>query len=153
MTPLYIVQERENSSWRGLGAGVALGGVGVLLYFLIKGLGGSGGRGAGLALLMRPRDEKRLTFVMTQPTADDPSRPMSFRGSDAKMFSLDEMISRVKAGGRSDVTLKMAGNVRQGSAESALTLVKQAGIEVWKEAAPGGASVSGNDRGQYWSAS
>lgn len=151
---------QDGSSWRGLGTGVALGGVGVLLYLLIKNLGGQpgpAGRGTGPAstistpLPPRPKDEKRLTFAMTQPTSAEPTRPMSFRGPDARAASLEEMVARVKAGGRSDVTLKTAGDVRHGSAESALALIKQAGIEVWKEVSPGVEHVSGRARGSYWS--
>jgi hypothetical protein len=170
MTPVYLVEERVNdSSWRGVGTGVAVGAVGVLLYLLIRnlGLGGGGARGEGgrgesgrglgpevptvppmppmPPMPPLPKDEQRLLFVMTQPTADDPSRPMSFRGPGARAFALEEMIARVKAGGRSDVTLKTAGNVRQGSADSALSLVKQAGIKVWVS----GIGPAVNDRGQY----
>ena len=159
--PVYLVAadrpQRQNSLGRGLVTGSAVGAIGVLLYLLIKNLGfGPGERGAGepgrggsqgvpSSPLPLAKDTQRLSFVMTQPTADDPSRPMSFRGPDGKIYALEEMIARVKAGARSDVTLKTAGNVREGSAVVARAAIKQAGIEIWT----GGARVSGNARGQY----
>jgi len=162
--PDYVIVRERDSAWRGAATVGALGAAGVLLYFLVKNLG-LGGRGkddrSKLAspapgVLPPPGDARRLTFVMTQPTPAAPSLPMSFRGPDAKDYSLDEMIARVRAGGRSDVVLKISGNVRAGSAESAKDLVKKAGIEIWIE---GGTRVSGaaNGRGQYggsrWSCS
>lgn len=156
--PEYIVVREGSSPLRGVATVGALGAVGVLLYFLIKNLGLSGRSGGKVGdrgkllppapgVLPPPGDAQRLTFVMIQPTPDAPSLPMSFRGPDAKAYSLDEMIARVRAGGRSDVVLKISGNVRAGSAESAKELVKKAGIEIWIE---GGTRVSGaNSRGQY----
>jgi hypothetical protein len=146
---------QRSSSGRVVGTVAGVGAVGVLLYLLVKNLGlgtrgGQDGAGAAPPAPPRPRDEQRLLFVMTQPTADDPSVPMSFRSPvEGKTYALDEMIARIKDGGRSDVTLKIAGNVRAGSAESALSLVKQAGIEVWREVGSGVARVAGNARGQY----
>jgi hypothetical protein len=172
-----VTREHEDT-WHGVGTGLAVGGIGVLLYLLLKNLGGGGGGGGGggrgrgegraelpepaipppmmpppLPLPPRARDEKRLTFVMTQPTADDPSRPMSFRSRDegpgARTYALDELLARVRAGGRADVTLKITGDVRESSAQSAQDLIKRAGIVVWKEDALGAAHVSGNARGSY----
>lgn len=166
----------ENSISGDLGKGVVGAGIGFALYLFITGLelgwgGGGRGRGEGSGrgetkappasegsgrgptqplleplVPSRPKDASRLSFVMTHPTFDDPSLPMSFRGPDARAYSLDEMIARIKTGGRSDVVLKTAGNVREGSASSATARVKQAGIEVWKE---DGVRVSGNARGSY----
>lgn len=154
MTPEYvIVRERASgSAWRGVATAGALGAAGVLLYFLVKNLGLGGGkdnRGKPVpGVLPPPGDAQRLTFVMTLPTPDAPSLPMSFRGPDARAYSLDDLIARVRSGGRSDVVLKIAGTVRAGSAESAQALIKKAGIQIWTE---GNTRVSGavNGRGQY----
>jgi hypothetical protein len=152
---------------------VALGGaVGFALFFLAAGLG-LGGRGEGRGepkvpaelpsapppspLPSRTRDEKRLTFVMQEPEAV--GRPMAFRLRDddpsTKTYSLEETITRIKAGGRSDVSLRIRGSVIQGPADEALKLLKRAGIQVWKEEAPQVPStspaVSGNLRGHYGS--
>lgn len=150
-------------TWRGVGTGAAVGAVGVLLYLLIKNLGGPGERGRGgggkatvpsllqppAALpLPPPRDLKRLTFVMQQAS---PNEPAVFRARDeapgAKAYTLEEMISRIRAGGRADVTLKATGAVPHGAIEAAVGRLKQAGLEVWKEAASGIAQVSGHTRG------
>lgn len=119
--------------WGTLGVGVLAG----LAYFFLRGREGWGGRESGAGLGMPapsviPRDLTRLTFVMAGPTADDPSRPPSFHGPDGKMFSIDDMIMRIKAGGRSDVTFVAAGNVRQGSIDVARGRVKDAGIQIWE---------------------
>jgi hypothetical protein len=139
VTPQYIiVQERvkENSSWRGVATVGAVGAVGVLLYLLIKNVGfGSGKSGRGEPQM--PKDEQRLEFVMIHPTPDEhPRIPMGFRGPGAKIYSLEEMIARVKAGDRIDVTLKIMGDVRHGSVMEARTLIKQAGIEISTAGAP-----------------
>ena len=136
-----------------------LGGVvGFGLYYLVTGLGfgglGSGeGRGPGPGRgepstpePTLPKDEARLSFLMIQPTADDPTRPMSFRSADGTRYTIEEMLARVKAGGRYDVTLKIRGDVRAGAGEAAQILIKQAGIEIWKDTP----RVSGNNvRGEY----
>ena len=133
------------------------GAVGFALYFFVTGLG-LGGRGGGEGPaptptpVPQPRDDKRLTFVMIRPTSDDPSHPMQFRSrEDAKDYALAEMLSRVKAGGRTDLTLAVMGNVRQGSWEDAKKLVRQAGLDLWVEDTPGSSAthVSGNARGHY----
>lgn len=154
----------------GLGAGFAL-------YLLIRNVGFGGGDGEGRGegrgeghgegagvlpstsppsppspptVPSRPRDDQRLTFVMTQPLADEPYNLMTFLlRAEGKTYSLGGMIERVKAGGRSDVALKIRGDVRSGSGDEALTFLKNAGIDVWEESTPGTARVSGNDRGQY----
>jgi hypothetical protein len=152
MRPEYLVvvdddRGRVGASWRGVGTAAAAGAVAVFLYLLVRSLGE---RGRALLPPPRPKDEQRLTFVMTQPT--ESARPMSFRlldeGTDTRVYALEDLIARVKAGGRSDVTLKIAGNVIESSAQSALALIKQAGIEVWKDVTsiP---RVAGNNRGQY----
>ena len=152
---------------REIGLGASFGAVGVILYLLIKNLG-LGGHGSGreehggppaqvsppIKDAQRPtaqvsppiKDAQRLVFVMNHPTVADGSQTMSFRGSDAKLYALDELIARIRAGGRSDVTLKTAGNVREGAAAAARDQLRQAGIEIWTES---GARVSGNARGQY----
>lgn len=98
---------------------------------------------------LRPKDSTRLTFVMTQPLAGEPYNPMTFLlPADGKTYSLGGLITRVKAGGRSDVALKIRGDVRTGSADEALAFIKKAGLEVWEE----GVSlprVSGDARGHY----
>lgn len=133
--------------WGGVGVGVLAG----LAYFFLRGRAGWGGRDSGARTEMPapvaiPKDPTRLMFVMVSPTADDPSRPSSFRGADGKMFALDEMIARIKAGGRSDVTLKIRGDVREGSVDSARVRVKEAGIKIWDGSAAVGSSLN---RGCY----
>lgn len=96
----------------------------------------------------RPKDLERLTFVMTQPLAAEPFNPMSFLlRAENRTYSLGGMIARVKAGGRSDVALKIRGDTRTGSGDEALAFLKESGIEVWED--KGAARVSGNARGQY----
>jgi len=104
----------------------------------------------------RPRDQARLSFMMTGPTFKEVLRgpsPMRFRllgDSSARTYFLEEMIARIQAGGRSDVNLKIRGDVRQGSADDALRLLAQAGIKVWREEIrPRSPAVSGHARGQY----
>jgi len=130
---------------------VALGGVvGFGLYLLVTGLGFGGGGGGGGAV-SRPKDQRRLSFVMQGPSS--PGRPMIFRLRDddpsAKIYSLDEAIARVKAGGRADVNLWIRGDVIQGLADQAMDLFKRAGIEVWKDAAVSASRVAENVRGEY----
>jgi hypothetical protein len=86
---------------------------------------------------------------MIEPTQI--GRPMSFRlrGAAAKTnYALDELIDRVKAGGRSDVELRSAGDVIQGSWEAALDLIQHAGLSVWRDETSA-SRVSGNARGEY----
>ena len=93
------------------------------------------------------RDDARLTFVMIEPTnAQWPdAAAMSFRGPpDAKAYSLDEMIARIKSGGRSDVTLKASGAVVEAAWQSAKRLVAAAGIDVSDEV-----PIVGSSRGVY----
>jgi len=95
----------------------------------------------------RPKDKQRLSFLMTAPT--QPTLPASFslRGDPSRTYSLAQLIGRVKTGGRSDVELKIRGDVLQGAVVSARAAIKQAGLELWDEQS-GAARVSG-DRGQY----
>lgn len=144
---------RSHPFGRGVAAGGALGALGVIVYFLLKNLG-LGGHGSGRdeheggSLVVPPqiKDAQRLMFVMVHPTVDDASQTLGFRGGDAKIYTLEELLARVKAGGRSDVTLKTAGNVREGASAAARDQIRRSGIEIWME---GGARVSGNLRGQY----
>jgi hypothetical protein len=153
---IYVLSDRarrQDSLERELELTAAFGVVGVLLYVLIKNLGlgkhGSAREGPGqleLPAASPLKDAQRLVFVMTRPTVDDAHAVMGFRGSDAKTYALEELIARVRAGGRSDVTLRTAGNVREGAVAAARDQLRQAGIEIWSES---GARVSGNARGQY----
>ena len=152
----------------GLGLGVGFG-----LYLLISNLGlggglgfggerGDAGRGEATPPPPMPRDEQRLEFVMVAPTTLDNKTP-AFRGPGDKIYSLDEMIARIKAGGRTDVLLKVRGDVISGPADDAETQIKQAGIDLWKPAPPPlfpeqqptdvkpdpVKTVSGNARGEY----
>jgi len=160
---LVLIQEPSNPKshplvWLGIGTGIVVG----ALYFL-RGKPGWSGGDTGLLEKIRERiapspttpelppilhDDVRLTFVMTSPTADAPQQPMSFRGPDALAYSMDGVVGRVKAGGRSDVTLKAAGSVRQGSWLSAKASLKAAGIDVWDT--PGDSDkMVGSSRGIY----
>lgn len=153
----------------GLGLGVGFG-----LYLLISNLGLGGGLGFGgergdagrgeaapTPPPPMPRDEQRLEFVMVAPTTLDNKTP-AFRGPGDKIYSLDEMIARIKAGGRTDVLLKVRGDVISGPADDAEAQITQAGIDLWKPAPPPlfperqpadvnpePVKVSGNARGQY----
>ena len=101
-----------------------------------------------------PRDEQRLEFVMVRPTTLD-DKTLGFRGPGETIYSLDETIARIKAGGRSDMILKVRGDVITGPATVAEAQIKKAGIDIWKPAPPSlfpekqPAIVSGHARGQY----
>lgn len=126
----------------GVGLGVGFG-----LYFLIRnlfggGFGFGGGRGEARGdgtsdtpppLPSIPRDEQRLEFLMMGPTTLD-NKVATFRGPDGKIYLLEEMIARIKAGGRADVLLRVPGDVIGGPADDAKARIKQAGIILWKPA-------------------
>jgi hypothetical protein len=141
--------------------GVGLG-VGFALYYLIRNLGFGGrfgfGGGSGEARdevptlpapPPMPKDEQRLEFVMVGPTTLD-DKTLAFRGPGGKIYSLEEMIMRIKAGGRNDMTLKIRGDVISGPADVAEAQIKNAGIDIWQPAPPPAAvkAVSGNARGR-----
>ena len=159
----------EDSAAASLGK-FSLGvGVGFALYFFITGLGfGGRGRGEGrgedrgrdvpepIAPLVpppvpaRPRDDKRLNVLLSTrgfELRDENWKPLSV----AKIYSLEEVIARVKEGGRNDLALKVSGAVIQRDYDSALVGLKQAGIVVWKAETPPPVHTSGNARGQYGS--
>lgn len=141
----------------GLGAGV-----GFALYLLIRNLSFGGGfrfggergetrdEGAPAQPPSMPRDEQRLTFVMMRPTTLD-DKTAVFRGPGDTIYSLEEMIARIKAGGRADMILRIRGDVITGPAHAAEAAIKSAGIDIWKPARekPPAPVVSGNARGQY----
>ena len=160
----------ENSSAATVGKfGLGLG-VGFGLYWLIRnfgfggggfGFGGGGARDEGApsppAMPPIPRDEQRLEFLMMGPTTLDDKTP-TFRGPGGKIYALEEMIVRIKAGGRTDMTLKVRGDVISGPADDAEAQIKKAGIDIWKPVPPPlfpekqpapVKTVSGNGRGQY----
>jgi hypothetical protein len=78
------------------------------------------------------KDEKRLTFLMTQPESSAGALPMRFQleGASARTYSIKELIDRVKSGGRSDVTLRATG-MRPGSIHYARAFLMKSGIDVW----------------------
>lgn len=151
----------------GLGLGVGFG-----LYLLIRNLGFGGGFGFGggrgdardegpptpPSSPPMPRDEQRLEFVMAGPTTLDNKTP-TFSGPGGKIYALEEMLARIKAGGRTDMLLKIRGDVISGPADDAEAQIKKAGIDIWKPAPPPlfperqapepVKTVSGNARGQY----
>lgn len=142
----------------GLGLGVGYG-----LYRLIRDLGFGGGRGEargdgtapGPPTPSIPRDEQRLEFLMVGPTSPD-NRKAAFRGPGGQLYALEEMIARIKAGGRADVLLRIRGDVISGPADEAEAEIKRAGIALWKPAPPPlfpekQPPVVGNERGQYGS--
>lgn len=138
----------EDSAAASFGKVVVGGAVGFALYLLISGLGlGGRGRGDGRGEEpaspptppARPRDDKRLSFVMVAPTK--PGGPAGFRlqGNDPKkIYSIDDLVARVKDGGRTDVELRAAGDVIQGPWDDARDRVKRAGLTVWLAEAPPG---------------
>lgn len=161
----------SDSSSAGAFGKVVLGGaVGFALYYLF-GRGGlgfgesdDGGGGPGEPRLptepplpppppARPKDEQRLNFVLSSTGLEQ--RDESWRPPPVKkIFTLEEMIARIKDGGRSDVTLKISGDVREGTLRETLARLKQAGIDVYQlEAVPptptASSRVSGNVRGEY----
>lgn len=144
----------------GLGLGVGYG-----LYLLIQNLGLGGGRGdargdgtvPGSSTPSIPRDEQRLEFLMVGPTTPD-NKMGTFRGPGGQIYALEEMIARIKAGGRTDVLLRVRGDVISGPADDAEAEIKRAGIDLWKPAPPSlfpekqpapVQTVAGNARGQY----
>lgn len=165
---VIVIDRRSDDNslgWLAVGAGI----VAALVFFRGgNGWGGGSGRPGGrvtmpadapLPLPPSPasepppivdpqkRDDARLTFVMVEPTnAQWPdASAMSFRGPDAKTYSLDEMIARIRSGGRSDVTLKASGSVVEAAWQSAKRLVAAAGIDVSEVDAP----IVGSSRGVY----
>ena len=151
----------------GLGLGV---GYGLCLLIQNLGLGGGfgGGRGEargdgtspalpGSSPPSIPRDEQRLEFLMVGPTTPN-NKKATFRGPGGQIYSLEEMIARIKAGGRTDVLLRVRGDVISGPTDNAEAEIKQAGIDLWKPAPPPlfpekqpapVKTVAGNARGQY----
>jgi hypothetical protein len=148
----------EGSLAEGLGKVMLGGAVGFGLYLFITGLGFGGtgrgeGRGAGAGPAVPPsraKDQEPLQFVLRSTglhlRVDDPKT--------AKTYSLEEVIARIKEGGRADVELTISGGAREGTVEAVRTGLRQAGISVHeREAVPvtptTPPSVSGNLRGQY----
>jgi hypothetical protein len=125
-------------------------------YMLITGLGLGGrghgdsrGAGRGEAPSVPARPEEHLNFL--------PS-PEGFRQRDSdwkpvaatKVLTLEEVVARVKEGGRSDLSLKISGDAVQRAVDAALAAFKRHGIDVLVEtAASAPARVSGNARGRY----
>jgi hypothetical protein len=139
--------------------------VGFELFLLATGFG-RGGRGEGsptppstalpVSRPPRPSDDKRLSFVMIEPNVLGQSMRFRLRDGDLKKtYVLDELITRVKAGGRTDVELLASGAVIHGAWDEALNLIKRAGLTVWRAepspfvSAHVGAYWRGNVRGQY----
>jgi hypothetical protein len=134
---------------------LALGGaVGFALFFVVTGLGGRGE--VAPPLPPRPKDDKRLSFVMVEPKVV--GHPMSFRlreGEPSKIYAIKELIARVKDGGRTDVELRASGDVIHGAWDEARALIKRGGLTVsLAETSPGppvstGSSWRESPRGQY----
>jgi len=126
------------------------GAVGFGLYLLVTGLG-FGGRGKEARADGRgqePTDQARLNFLLT--THGFELRDADWKSSGpTKIFSRDEAIARVKAGGRSDVTLKFSGDAIQRDVTAALAAFKAAGIDVWKVEGAAPPARVGNARGVY----
>lgn len=147
-----------------VGKGVIGAGVGFALYYLVLNLRLGGGLGFGAAFGVgegrggadssprpsRPRDAHRLNLLLS-------SRGFEWRDPDwkspvpASVVTLSDAISRIREGGRSDVTFKTAGDVVQRDYEKALEGLKQAGIDVFKAEASTvpAPTISGNGRGEY----
>jgi len=145
---IVVVPDQKKSHpilWFGVGAvGVIAG----LLFFRGR-QGWAGGRGTG------PRDQGSATPVPVTTIQHDPERltfvmmsPSSFRGPEGKIYSLNELVLRVAAGGRMDVTLKIPGSIRQGDVQAAKATIKGAGIDVFEASTPVLAS-GWHERGIY----
>ena len=75
-------------------------------------------------------DSERLTFLMSQPRTDAGQLPMRFQqqeGPDVRSYSLKDMVERIQAGRRHDVTLRTTG-MREGSADYARAFLWKSGI-------------------------
>jgi len=137
------VRRSRGDTWNDVAAAAtgALAGFG--LYLIVSGLGFGGGRAGtendsgdsdrGTTAAPLQRDLVPLTFVMTAPVAGDTSDTAVFRLGTV-FLSLDEMIARILAGSRSDVVIKIRGDVRTGSAVGVMTHLKESGIEVIEQA-------------------
>lgn len=157
----------ESSTADRIGTLVIGGAVGFGLYMLVTGLGfglggGDGARGRGegreedrgegppVPAPTKPKDEVRLNVLLSP-------KGFELRGVDwkpaaaAKILTLEEVVARVKDGGRSDLNLKISGDAIQHDVDAALAAFKQRGIDVLKvdASASAPARVSGNARGQY----
>jgi hypothetical protein len=118
--------------------GAATAGLLGLLYYLRGRAGWQGGlfegKGTGTpempATPVLPYDEVRLSFTLIAPT-DDHTKPMQFRGPNGATYSLDELVDRVKAGGRSDLTFKASGSVLQSAFAAAEAGIKAAGLTIY----------------------
>lgn len=156
----------ERSAGEDFGKLVLGGAVGFALYLVATGLGFGTGRGSGTGTgpspsptptppqpttpAPFPKDTARLAFVMTGPTTPPHTQPMTFqlRGDLARTYLIDDLVARVKAGGRSDVSINFRGDVLQGAIDAARAAIKHAGLQSWEEAA-GAPKVVGSDRGLY----
>jgi hypothetical protein len=120
-----------------LGVGAGFG-----LFYLATYFGfGGGGHGSGSSSAPRALDAKRLSFVMT---------PAGFQqrtdtGLDPQIYSTDDLIARVRDGGRADVELRASGAVLEGQWQQARDRIKHSGIVVFEPAPP---TVSGFSRGR-----
>ncbi len=84
-----------------LGRGVVGVGIGFALYLFVTGLGlgwGRGEEGARGRGETKAPDEKRLTFVMTQPLAAEPFNPMTFRLRDEDPIASAKTCSNSRLG-------------------------------------------------------
>jgi hypothetical protein len=154
----------------GFGKMVLGGAVGFGLYLLItsfgfggggsggdSGGGSGGGRGEGRGdapptlppsqpAPPKPPDAQRLSFVMTSSSQHAGFR---LRDGSSKIYTVEALIARVKDGGRSDVELRVAGDVPQGVWVAARDRIKQAGITVFEPVLSSAPSVVGHARGDY----
>lgn len=159
----------EGSVVEGFGKVLLGGAVGFGLYMLISNLG-FGGRGAGRGEghgegppiptpqpvptpppaptpPPKPKDEKRLSFRLSSKGFEllDADR----KSADGKTYTLDEVIARVKEGGRSDLELAVSGGARQGDVDKAREAFQRADLKVEISEKHATARVSGNARGEY----
>jgi hypothetical protein len=103
-----------------------------------------------------------LAFVMTRPPYDAPTLPMEFRLTSEpgkRPYALEELIARVKAGGRQDVLLSFAGDIKHATTEDAVANLKAAGLvalvpaeftsSMLSEPSPKVSGGTGHGRGWY----
>lgn len=151
----------NDSVSEGFGKAVLGGAVGFALYFLIAGFGfGGRGRGEGEAPSPspppRPKDETRLSFLMTEPRVFGHPAGFQLRTGgklEPKLYAVEELIARVKEGGRSDVELRASGAVIQGPWDDARESIKRSGLTVWVAVVSSPSApprVAGNARGHYY---
>lgn len=110
----------------GIGAGL-----GYLIYRLISGFGGSG---FGLNDAAAKADERPLELLIRARDGVTSQTELLLAG---QIMTIDQVIARVRSGGRDDVDLLAAGDARHGDVDAAMKALATAGIKIWNREAQG----------------